>query len=153
MKINPEFNRNFVEAYKKISWRVAGRMILLLTTTGRKSGLPRTTPLQYEKIGPDYYVGASNGLKSDWVRNLQACPQVTVQVKDRVFAAIPEIITDAGKITEFLKYRIKKHPLMLRFILKADGCSFNPGEDDLLAYSARLTLVVLHPTADPAVER
>lgn len=145
MKINPEFNRNFVEAYKKTSWRVAGRMILLLTTTGRKSGLPRTTPLQYEQIGMDYYVGASNGLKSDWVRNIQVHPQVTVQVKDQVFSARPEIVTDPGKIAEFLNYRLKKHPLMIRFILKADGCSFNPGKEELLAYAAKLTLVVLHP--------
>src|SRR3972149_6657660 len=34
-----------------------GRIILLLTTTGRKSGMKRVTPLQYEKIGEDYYVG------------------------------------------------------------------------------------------------
>ncbi len=38
--------------------RLIGRIILLLTTTGRKSGLKRVTPLQYEKIGADYYVGA-----------------------------------------------------------------------------------------------
>ena len=53
-----------------------GRLVLLLTTTGRKSGLPRVTPLQYELIDGAYYVGAALGLKADWLRNLQADPRV-----------------------------------------------------------------------------
>ncbi len=55
--------------------RLIGGIILLLTTTGRKSGLKRVTPLQYEKIGGDYYVGAARGVKADWVRNILAFPQ------------------------------------------------------------------------------
>lgn len=120
-------------------------MILLLTTTGRKTGLPRTTPVQYEKINEEYYVGAANGLRSDWVRNLQVNPQATVQVKNRVFEVLPEIITDADKISGFLDYRLKKHPLMLHLILRADGCSFHPDHLELLAYARRLTLVRFHP--------
>lgn len=120
-------------------------MILLLTTIGRKSGLARTAPLQYEKIGEDYYVGASNGLKSDWVRNLQVNSQATVEVKDKRFEAESEIISDREKITYYLKYRMTKHPVMLRLILKMDGCSFNPGQEELLAYAGKLVLVVLHP--------
>ena len=34
--------------------RIIGKIILLLTTTGRKSGMKRVTPLQYEQIGADY---------------------------------------------------------------------------------------------------
>ncbi len=120
-------------------------MILLLTTTGRKTGLARTTPVQYEKINEEYYVGAANGSKSDWVRNLQADPRALVQVKSQVFEAAAEIITDAEQITDFLVYRLKKHPLMLRLILKADGCSFHPDHLELLNYAGRLTLVRLHP--------
>ncbi|HLE91508.1 MAG TPA: nitroreductase/quinone reductase family protein, partial [Anaerolineales bacterium] len=51
---------------------LVGRIILLLTTTGRKSGKKRVTPMQYELIGCDYYVGAARGLNADWVRNIQA---------------------------------------------------------------------------------
>jgi hypothetical protein len=50
---------------------LVGRIILLLTTTGRKSGLKRVTPLQYEMIGDDCYIGAARGVKADWVRNIQ----------------------------------------------------------------------------------
>ena len=101
--------------------------------------------MQYEKINEEYYVGAVNGLKSDWVRNLQADPCALVQVKNQVFEAAAEIITDAEQIMDFLVYRLKKHPLMLRLILKADGCSFHPDDLELLNYAGRLTLVRLHP--------
>lgn len=47
-----------------------GRIVLLLTTMGRKSGLPRVTPLQYEEINGDYYLGSARGLKADWLRNI-----------------------------------------------------------------------------------
>ncbi|HUF00729.1 MAG TPA: nitroreductase/quinone reductase family protein, partial [Anaerolineales bacterium] len=40
---------------------LVGRIILLLTTTGRRSGAKRVTPLQYELIGNDYYVGSARG--------------------------------------------------------------------------------------------
>ena len=46
---------------------IYGRLVLLLTTTGRKSGLHRVTPLQYEEIEGKIYVGAARGQKADWL--------------------------------------------------------------------------------------
>ncbi len=54
--------------------------VLLLTTTGRKSGRPRTRPLLYGRDGDDFVVVAGYG-DSDWRRNLKANPGATVQVK------------------------------------------------------------------------
>jgi hypothetical protein len=45
--------------------RLMGRLVLLLTTTGRKSGKPRVVPLQYEEIDGKICVGSSRGLKAD----------------------------------------------------------------------------------------
>ena len=62
----------------------AGRMpMLLLTTTGRKSGRPRTTPLGYLSDGERMVLVASYGgddRHPQWYRNLQANPEATVQV-------------------------------------------------------------------------
>jgi deazaflavin-dependent oxidoreductase (nitroreductase family) len=58
--------------------------VLLLTTTGRKSGRPRTTPLIYIEDGRDIAVVASNGGDDRdplWWRNLQADPRATVQIR------------------------------------------------------------------------
>ncbi|PRX92407.1 nitroreductase family deazaflavin-dependent oxidoreductase [Allonocardiopsis opalescens] len=65
--------------------------VLLLTTTGRKTGLERTTPLIYQTDGDDYVVVASNGGEPDhplWYKNLVADPNVTVQVWGDRFAAV-----------------------------------------------------------------
>ena len=60
-----------------------GRKVLLLTTTGRKSGLRRTTPLVYMVHGDALIVYPSNGGKESppaWWLNLQSEPLATAQV-------------------------------------------------------------------------
>ncbi len=50
---------------------LVGKFVLLLTTTGRKTGKKRITPLQYEEIEGEYFLGSARGTKADWYRNLQ----------------------------------------------------------------------------------
>lgn len=60
-----------------------GVFTLLLTTTGRRSGEPYTTPLIYVRDGDDYIIVASKGgadAHPDWYRNLDAHPEVTIRV-------------------------------------------------------------------------
>ena len=67
-----------------------GTSILLLTTTGRKSGEQRTTPLIYGTSGDAFVIVASKGGSDDppaWYVNLQAQPEVEVQVLDDRFTA------------------------------------------------------------------
>jgi len=97
---------------------VVGKIILLLTTTGRKSGLPRVTPLQYECIDGDYCLGAARGLHADWVRNIQADPRVSVRVKRLRFDGKAEIVTDVSKIADFLEVRLQRHPLMVGMMME-----------------------------------
>ena len=64
--------------------------VLLLTTAGRSSGEPRTTPVAYDRVGDDFLVLASNGgarAHPGWYRNLAKEPQVEVQVGREVFHA------------------------------------------------------------------
>ncbi|MEW9549005.1 nitroreductase family deazaflavin-dependent oxidoreductase [Nonomuraea sp. NPDC050783] len=64
--------------------------VLLLTTKGRSSGRPYTTPLIYQPYGDDYLVVASYGGAPDdpqWYKNLKAEPEVEVQVKGDKFKA------------------------------------------------------------------
>ncbi len=70
--------------------RFSGMSVLLLTTTGRKSGTQRTTTLSYLRDGDDYLVvGSKGGSESNpaWYLNLEATPEVEVQVGGEVFAA------------------------------------------------------------------
>jgi F420H(2)-dependent quinone reductase len=75
--------------YKLSGGRLGGRMhkvpVLLLTTTGRKTGRKRTTPLLYARDGNRLVIVASNGgrpLDPSWWRNLKHNPIATVQVKN-----------------------------------------------------------------------
>jgi deazaflavin-dependent oxidoreductase (nitroreductase family) len=68
----------------------AGRPLLLLTTTGAKSGKRHTTPLMYVPSGDRLLVIASNAgapKHPDWYRNLLAHPEVTVEVGADTYAA------------------------------------------------------------------
>jgi deazaflavin-dependent oxidoreductase (nitroreductase family) len=88
------YGREHVKRYQETDGREGheweGTTTLLLTTTGRKSGQPRTTPLIYRKQGDAYTVIASNGGSEEpplWYRNLQADPNVEVQVLGDRFTA------------------------------------------------------------------
>jgi deazaflavin-dependent oxidoreductase (nitroreductase family) len=68
----------------------AGRPLLLLTTTGAKSGKQRTTPLAYLADGERLLIFASKGgspTNPDWYHNLVANPQVTVEVGTETYQA------------------------------------------------------------------
>ncbi|MFD9440948.1 nitroreductase/quinone reductase family protein [Streptomyces sp. NPDC060006] len=56
---------------------------VLLETTGRKSGLPRRTPVGGRRVGQEFWIVSEYGEKSQYVRNIQADPKVRVRVKGR----------------------------------------------------------------------
>lgn len=138
-------NRLFLRFYGRGLGRLLGKLILLLTTTGRKSGKRHTIPLQYEEVAGVYYVGAAMGMKADWVCNILANPQVEVAVKSRHFRAMAEVVTDSGRIADFLELRLRRHPLMVGRILAMAGLSAQPNRRQLEAYATQLALVIIRP--------
>jgi deazaflavin-dependent oxidoreductase (nitroreductase family) len=74
--------------YRRTRGRLGARFgkspVLLLTTTGRTSGQPRTKPLIYVTDGPDRWVVAASNAGQDhhpgWFHNLQASPEAEVEV-------------------------------------------------------------------------
>ena len=77
-----------------------GVTTLLLTTKGRRSGEPRTTPLIYGRDGDRYLVVASRGgapKHPDWYENLVANPEVHVQVMADRFRARARTATATEK--------------------------------------------------------
>src|SRR3989304_6095912 len=91
---------------------VIGRLVLLLTTTGRRTGRPRVTPLQYEELDGVFYVASARGGQADWFRNILANPRAGVRVKPRRFYGQAEPITDPARVADFLELRLARHPRM-----------------------------------------
>ncbi len=85
-----EHNRKLIEEFRARGGRVPGRPLLLLTTIGRRSGLPRTTPMMVVPDRDRLLVIASNAgapRHPEWYRNLLVNPTVTVEVDGATYPA------------------------------------------------------------------
>jgi deazaflavin-dependent oxidoreductase (nitroreductase family) len=79
----------------RVGHRVLGVPSLLLRTTGRKSGVVRTSSLVYARDGADYLVVASKGGSDQppaWLLNLEANPKVEVQIGRERQEAVAKVI-------------------------------------------------------------
>jgi deazaflavin-dependent oxidoreductase (nitroreductase family) len=77
-----------------------GTTVLLLSTTGRRTGVQRTSPLIYQQHGDAYLVVASKGGADEppaWYLNLEANPEVGVQVMGDRFTARARTATPEEK--------------------------------------------------------
>jgi len=86
--------------YRLTKGQFGGKMgsnkILLLTTTGRKSGKTYTTPLGFFDWQGGYIIVASNGggaSNPGWFYNLKSNPQATVQIFDKVIQVKAETLS------------------------------------------------------------
>jgi deazaflavin-dependent oxidoreductase (nitroreductase family) len=132
---------------------IFGRLVLLLTTTGRKSGKARITPLQYEEIDGNIYVASMRGVQADWFRNIEANPKVRVRVKSRQFEGIGEPVTDPSRIADFLEFRLRNHPKMIGAILQSEGLPKKPSRAELEKYAATKAMVIIRPISEEKSRR
>ncbi|WKZ35126.1 MAG: nitroreductase family deazaflavin-dependent oxidoreductase [Anaerolineales bacterium] len=122
------------------------RVVMLLTTIGRKSGLPRVTPLQYEEVDGIYYIASARGSDADWIKNIRANPKVRVQIRDREFDAAAEPVTDPVRIADFIELRLKRHPIMIRLIMHLfDGLPIRFKRADLEKFCRKKAMAILRP--------
>lgn len=95
-----EFNARNIAEFRssggKLGGPFEGAPVLLLTTTGARSGQPRTSPMMYLPEGDRIIVFASNEGKDthpSWYHNLRANPSATVEVGTETFAVTASQIT------------------------------------------------------------
>jgi deazaflavin-dependent oxidoreductase (nitroreductase family) len=72
--------------------RPTGPRYLYLTTTGRRSGLPREIEIWFTRLGERHYVIAEHRRRSRWVQNLIAAPIVCVRVGRQRFRARARVV-------------------------------------------------------------
>ena len=101
-----EWNKKIIAEFRENDGKVGGYFegstLLLLHTTGAKSGLARINPLVTMADGQNYFIIASKGgapSNPDWYYNLKANPDVEVEVGTEKFAA-KAVITDEPQRTE-----------------------------------------------------
>ena len=84
-----DWNTQIIEEFRanggKVGGQFEGAPMVLLHTTGAKSGQERVHPLMYQQVGDDLAIFASKAgapTHPDWYRNLSANPSVTVELGD-----------------------------------------------------------------------
>jgi deazaflavin-dependent oxidoreductase (nitroreductase family) len=101
----PGFDQDIIDQFRANRGRIlrgpfAGRTLLLLTTTGARSGRPLTKPLGFTRDGERYVVIASKGgapTHPAWYHNLVANPTVTVEVLGERFEARASVAQGAER--------------------------------------------------------
>jgi deazaflavin-dependent oxidoreductase (nitroreductase family) len=73
--VNPVMRRLFALGVVPPGWA-------LLETVGRRTGLPRTTPVGDGRVGSTFWIVAEHGRRAGYVRNIEANPRVRVRVRN-----------------------------------------------------------------------
>lgn len=127
--------------------RLLGRNILLLSTTGRKSGRTRVTPLTYELREDAYLVASARGKRADWVRNIQENPRVRVQASRLDFPARAEVLADLEQEADFMERQLARRPRFFGPLMRLEGLPAEPTREDFKALAAKRPVVALYPLA------
>ena len=95
-----DFNKQMIEQFRanhgKLGGPFEGGTMLLLHTTGAKTGKERVNPVAYQPVGDNFAVFASKAgapTNPDWYHNLLAHPEVTVEIGDKTYQATAKPIT------------------------------------------------------------
>src|SRR6266576_2184701 len=110
-----DYNNQLIEEFRADRSKFEGpgaRPLLLLTTTGAKSGKRRTTPMMYIPDGDRLLVIASNigaPKHTDWYYNIEAHHEVTVEVGTRTYDATA-IVTQGEERQQLWTSIVEKYP-------------------------------------------
>ncbi|CAN5561718.1 nitroreductase family deazaflavin-dependent oxidoreductase [soil metagenome] len=107
---NDKVIAEFRENAGQVGGNFEGAPLLLLHTTGAKSGQPRVNPMMYQAVGDGFAVFASKaGADSnpDWFHNLRAHPEASIEVGTETFDVMARVLDDAerGPVWETQKAR------------------------------------------------
>jgi deazaflavin-dependent oxidoreductase (nitroreductase family) len=115
MAVN-NFNQSIIEEFRANSGKVGGPFeggtLLLLTSTGAKSGQPRVSPLAYVADGERYVIIASKAgapTNPDWYHNLLAHPDATIEVGREQFQVQATVVEEPERSRLYAKM-VEKMP-------------------------------------------
>ena len=121
-----DWNTKIIEEFRAhhgvVGGPFEGMRLLLLHTTGARSGAERVNPIAYDQDGDRLFVFASaagSDKHPDWFHNLVAQPEVTVEVGDETFAATATPLGEPDR-SERYDAMATKHPGFREYEQKTD---------------------------------
>jgi deazaflavin-dependent oxidoreductase (nitroreductase family) len=130
--------------------RLLGNRFLVLTHTGRITGLPRQVALEvvrHDKSSDTYFVASGWGEESDWYRNLLKTPQVGIHAGGRRLGAVAERLQEKDAIREFKIYG-ERYPTALKSLSKIMGYPFDGTEESYRDLGRVIPVISLRVTGE-----
>lgn len=118
-------NRIGAWTYRRFDGRLSsgpGATVLLFTAAGRRTGLPRSTPIRYLDVDDGFLVwGTASGATRDpdWFRNLRAAEECRVQVRDRILTVRPRELLGDERDEVWRKVVLARVPGVAKYERKA----------------------------------
>lgn len=148
------FFRTPLSLYRGMPAKVlASRCVMLLTTTGRKSGLERTTGVSFMPLERNYIIFSGWGVRSDWYQNLLANPDAVIQVGQERLRVSARPVTDPARRRELMQMMRARSgrcgpPEPVRTVLRKTGLFDYEGELDMaIRQGSDLPVIELIPRA------
>jgi deazaflavin-dependent oxidoreductase (nitroreductase family) len=120
--------------------------VLLLTTTGRKTGKPRRTPLGYTydpELDANVVVAGWEG-NTDWYRNLEANPQVEVQIGRTRFASTAQMLSRSERMRLLQRY-VELNPFAVGMLEHLTGVRYDGSWESMEQLVVHLPAVAFAP--------
>jgi deazaflavin-dependent oxidoreductase (nitroreductase family) len=139
----------------RLGW-LLGHRFLLLTHSGRHSGLPRQTVLEvveYRGQGPEIVVANGFGPRSDWVRNIAAGSGEEVTVGSQHFVASHRFLGEEEAVRVIERYEHRHRfiaPIVRRGFSWLLGWTYRGGERERRRLVGQIPLIAFRPRAPSA---
>ncbi len=130
--------------------RLFGSRFLVLTHTGRASGLPRQVALEvvrHDEPSDTYFIASGWGEASDWYRNVIKTPRVAVHVGGRRLDAIAERLPSEQAEEEILTYA-RRYPTSIKSLAGIMGYKVDGTEEGYRALGRLLPIIALRPVTE-----
>jgi deazaflavin-dependent oxidoreductase (nitroreductase family) len=129
-----------------LSRLMCGMNLMVLTTWGRSSGLPRHTAIEFRQHGSKIYVISAWGARPNWYRNLVANPVVRLRLGRQTLSAQAQIVDNPNEALRVLYLFRKRAPAIYDPLLAYLTNRETVTPRTLPDVSNLFTIVRLHPT-------
>jgi deazaflavin-dependent oxidoreductase (nitroreductase family) len=128
MRMADDWNTKIINEFRENGGKVGGPFegapLLLLTTTGRRTGVPRTSPMMYLDDGTGRWLvfasKAGADTDPDWFHNLRANPEVTVEIGDRPQVKARAVVLEGEERDRWFAEQASRYPGFAGYQTKTD---------------------------------
>lgn len=141
----------FLYSLPQWGWRfglgpIIGRYIMIITHTGRKSGSPHQTAVEYHTINGMKYVPCAFGIKSQWYRNILANPRVTIQTSEGSEHMLAKRVTEDNELVSVIETILSRNPTLMNWYL--DSLGISPTRSEILANKENIIFLRFDPSSE-----